>query len=111
MAAGEAGKAPPSARPHTPGKRSSAGANAGRIRPGSAGDAAHYAQGSAMFHRATIGSALLISVLLPGFAPAQEKAPAHDDPLLSGLKYRLVGPFRGGRSAAVTGVPGKPQLF
>ena len=49
--------------------------------------------------------------MLPGFATAQEKAPASDDPLLTGLRYRLVGPFRGGRSAAVTGVPGKPQLF
>ena len=64
-----------------------------------------------MFHRAKIGSALLIAAMLPGFAPAQEKAPASDDPLLTGLRYRLVGPFRGGRSAAVTGVPGKPQLF
>ncbi len=27
------------------------------------------------------------------------------------LKYRSIGPFRGGRSAAVTGVPGKPMLF
>ncbi len=27
------------------------------------------------------------------------------------LKYRLIGPFRGGRSAAVTGVQGEPNLF
>ena len=27
------------------------------------------------------------------------------------LEYRLVGPFRGGRSAAVTGVPNKPNLY
>ncbi len=27
------------------------------------------------------------------------------------LEYRLLGPFRGGRSAAVTGVPNKPNLF
>jgi len=27
------------------------------------------------------------------------------------MKYRLVGPFRGGRSCTVTGVPGKPNLF
>lgn len=27
------------------------------------------------------------------------------------LEYRLIGPFRGGRSAAVTGVPNKPNLF
>lgn len=31
--------------------------------------------------------------------------------LYSSLEYRLVGPFRGGRSAAVTGVPAKPNLF
>jgi photosystem II stability/assembly factor-like uncharacterized protein len=31
--------------------------------------------------------------------------------LYSSLEYRLVGPFRGGRSAAVTGVPEEPNLF
>ncbi|MEO0526715.1 MAG: glycosyl hydrolase [Bacteroidota bacterium] len=31
--------------------------------------------------------------------------------LYTSLEYRLVGPFRGGRSAAVTGVPGEPNLF
>ena len=33
------------------------------------------------------------------------------DSLYASLEYRLIGPFRGGRSAAVTGVPGKPDLF
>jgi photosystem II stability/assembly factor-like uncharacterized protein len=64
-----------------------------------------------MLHPARIGSALLIAAMLPAFTAAQENAPASDDPLFAGLRYRLVGPFRGGRSAAVTGVPGKPQLF
>ena len=27
------------------------------------------------------------------------------------LSYRSIGPFRGGRSSAVTGVPGKPKLY
>ena len=27
------------------------------------------------------------------------------------LEYRLLGPFRGGRSAAVTGVPNQPNLY
>lgn len=27
------------------------------------------------------------------------------------VKWRSIGPYRGGRSATVTGVPGKPQLF
>lgn len=31
--------------------------------------------------------------------------------LYEGMKWRQIGPFRGGRSAAVTGVPGKPNLF
>jgi photosystem II stability/assembly factor-like uncharacterized protein len=34
-----------------------------------------------------------------------------DDPWLKSLRYRLIGPFRGGRSAACTGVTGKPNLF
>lgn len=34
-----------------------------------------------------------------------------DTSYLSGLEWRNVGPFRGGRSGAVTGVPGKANLF
>ncbi|MGV6830196.1 MAG: WD40/YVTN/BNR-like repeat-containing protein [bacterium] len=34
-----------------------------------------------------------------------------DESAYEGLEYRLVGPFRGGRSAAVTGVPNQPNLF
>ena len=34
-----------------------------------------------------------------------------DTALYNGLKWRSIGPFRGGRSATVTGVPGKPNLF
>lgn len=34
-----------------------------------------------------------------------------DEKLYGGLEWRSIGPFRGGRSAAVTGVPGKPNLF
>ncbi len=35
----------------------------------------------------------------------------YPETLYSSLEYRQVGPFRGGRSAAVTGVPGEPNLF
>ncbi|MEL7336588.1 MAG: hypothetical protein AAFN70_10355, partial [Planctomycetota bacterium] len=41
-------------------------------------------------------------------------APSEDSPyqpLWKDMKYRLVGPFRGGRSAAVTGIPGRPMEF
>ncbi|MEM6642565.1 MAG: glycosyl hydrolase [Bacteroidota bacterium] len=36
---------------------------------------------------------------------------AIDEKFYEGMKWRQLGPFRGGRSAAVTGVPGKPTLF
>lgn len=41
---------------------------------------------------------------------ANESAEAHED-ALKGLEYRLVGPWRGGRVTAVTGVPGQPNLY
>ncbi len=36
---------------------------------------------------------------------------SYDEKLYDGLQWRNIGPFRGGRSAAVTGVAGKPNLF
>lgn len=39
------------------------------------------------------------------------QAQSYDEKLYDALEYRLLGPFRGGRSAAVTGVPGKPNLY
>ena len=35
----------------------------------------------------------------------------YDESLYSALEWRNIGPHRGGRSAAVTGVPGSPKLF
>jgi photosystem II stability/assembly factor-like uncharacterized protein len=34
-----------------------------------------------------------------------------DSPLFAGLRFRLVGPSRGGRSTTVTGVPSEPKTF
>ena len=34
-----------------------------------------------------------------------------DPALLAGMRWRLVGPFRGGRALTVTGVPGEPDRF
>jgi photosystem II stability/assembly factor-like uncharacterized protein len=53
--------------------------------------------------------AALLFLALPQTQPAS--AQFIDPSLYAGLDYRLVGPFRGGRSAAVTGVPGKPMLY
>ncbi len=48
-------------------------------------------------------------LIIGNFSSVQ--AQTYNEELYDALEYRLVGPFRGGRSAAVTGVPGKPNLF
>ena len=59
---------------------------------------------------------LLLSAIfacsIPLSALSAAPAPAHVDASYFGsLHYRLVGPFRGGRALAVTGVPGQPDHF
>ncbi|HXB68441.1 MAG TPA: hypothetical protein VNY05_09365 [Candidatus Acidoferrales bacterium] len=50
----------------------------------------------------------LLSLLCSVAALAAEPVPAN---LFNQLQWRLIGPFRGGRVAAVTGVPGDPVTF
>ncbi len=45
------------------------------------------------------------------FEKGNSAAGTYDEKLYNGLRYRLVGPFRGGRSCAVTGVPGQSNLY
>ena len=52
---------------------------------------------------------LLSSFIFPSTSKAQQAA--YDEALYSALEYRSIGPYRGGRSAAVTGVPDKPLLY
>jgi photosystem II stability/assembly factor-like uncharacterized protein len=63
-------------------------------------------------------TSLLLLLLFSVAAVAQKKDPKEktnsltfDEKLYKGMEWRSIGPFRGGRSAAVTGVPGKPNLF
>jgi photosystem II stability/assembly factor-like uncharacterized protein len=52
-------------------------------------------------------------------APAASAQSAKDDkddknegdPLFKGMKYRLIGPFRGGRSLTAAGIPGDPTTY
>lgn len=55
------------------------------------------------------GVGLVILGLGASLAQAQPAGPA--DEFLSGFNYRLLGPFRGGRSGAVEGVRGQPMTF
>ena len=57
-------------------------------------------------HRASAAT-LLIALSLPAGASAQAPAAAASQ----ALEWRVVGPFRGGRTRAVTGIPGQPETF
>jgi photosystem II stability/assembly factor-like uncharacterized protein len=57
-------------------------------------------------HRKWAVAAALLSISFFA-ATAQTYNPA----LWSGMRYRLIGPFRGGRVTAVTGVPSQPYTF
>jgi photosystem II stability/assembly factor-like uncharacterized protein len=43
--------------------------------------------------------------------PATPPDNSNEDPTFKGMKYRLVGPFRGGRSLTASGVPGDPTTY
>ena len=54
----------------------------------------------------------------PAFSQKKKSAPPPPEPaspisqaLYESVQWRCIGPWRGGRSAAVTGVPGKPNLY
>jgi photosystem II stability/assembly factor-like uncharacterized protein len=61
----------------------------------------------------------LILLCFPTILPAQKNKSSRNTPsytpvdtsLFGGLTWRNIGPFRGGRSATVTGVRGKPNLY
>ena len=65
------------------------------------------------FSRWTSTASLTIGALLVLHAPApRHRTPPPIDPILyRGLAWRNIGPFRGGRIAAVTGVIGQPGAF
>lgn len=52
-------------------------------------------------------TALLLSCFLIATASSQQLDPK----LYQGLRWRLVGPFRGGRTVSVAGIPGNPNVY
>src|SRR6201981_800345 len=42
---------------------------------------------------------------------AASSAQTYDQKLFQEMQWRCIGPFRGGRTVAITGVPGQPSLF
>src|SRR5258708_11497137 len=52
--------------------------------------------------------AAIVGFLLP---PLLATAQQYDQSLYSGLRWRMIGPFRGGRVNAVSGAVGQPDTF
>lgn len=61
--------------------------------------------------RAHFQAVSLLAVLLCASTPAvlAQDAADSDQTLFDSLRYRCIGPFRGGRAASATGVPGRPM--
>ena len=62
-----------------------------------------------MIRRAT-GMSSMVLALFALFAistPGQ----TYDQKLFQEMRWRCIGPFRGGRTVAITGVAGQPNLF
>jgi photosystem II stability/assembly factor-like uncharacterized protein len=57
--------------------------------------------------RLTFAVALFFLLITPLFSTAQQFPPR----LYSDLRWRMIGPFRAGRTVAVSGVPGEPNVF
>ena len=55
----------------------------------------------------SVGALLVIAFVTMPIAAQQR----YDASLYSGLRWRMIGPFRGGRVNAVSGVPGQPNTF
>ncbi len=70
---------------------------------------------SQLFCLALASGLTAVSRTAPAQKPARagpaEAAPYVDTATYRALRYRMVGPSRGGRSTAVTGVPGSPHSF
>jgi len=57
-------------------------------------------------------SLLVLAPIAYPYAQSTRQSPTSIDPaLFKGMKYRLVGPSRGGRVTTVTGVPSQPRTF
>ncbi len=66
---------------------------------------------SRVFALLSAGLAASAAVTLLSAAPMPAQAPGSEANLYAGLRWRMLGPFRGGRVNAVSGVPGQPTTF
>lgn len=59
--------------------------------------------------RRVVSAVILVAAAFVTSAPLA--AQTYDEKLLQGLKYRLIGPYRGGRALTAVGVPSEPNTY
>jgi photosystem II stability/assembly factor-like uncharacterized protein len=62
---------------------------------------------SRRYNSFTASAGIALFLVLASVTMAQQFSPE----IFEGMRWRCIGPFRGGRTVAATGVPGKPNLF
>jgi photosystem II stability/assembly factor-like uncharacterized protein len=62
-------------------------------------------------NRRRFAFAFCLTVLISIACQSTLAATKYDETLFKGMKWRSIGPYRGGRVVAVTGVPGDPYTF
>ncbi len=63
------------------------------------------------FHARAVVVSAAAACAFAAFGPLQLRAQPFAPDLLGGFHWRMLGPFRGGRVDAVSGVPGRPHEF
>ena len=76
-----------------------------------AGTAVTTAMSSNNNHALAAASASIINAIVIGFAVVLAIGPARAGEFDSILRWRNVGPYRGGRTRAICGVPSQPNVF
>ena len=54
---------------------------------------------------------ILLALLCVLPSPFAFSAQQYDPTMYQELRWRMIGPFRGGRTVAISGVPGQPNIF
>ncbi len=73
---------------------------------------AQQTEGMEMMERRSASHYLVVALLMTGLLqPVATCVAADRDPSMPDMHWRMIGPFRGGRTRAATGVPDQPNVF
>ncbi len=61
--------------------------------------------------RLQMGTRVLLVLLLTGLAGFTARSQQYDQKLFGEMRWRCIGPFRGGRTVAISGVPHQPNVY